>query len=164
MLLQQKNIYKLNDHQKIGQKIYRNYLTFRNVVDYVQISRRSLPRKLGSRVHSVTQESGFQWVRLKKVKQNLLDLGTVYYAASRIVDGVALMTDLSIWRGGSGNTKLKLHLHLPTFLYTTKHKHQTQNTKHKHKTQTTNHKLWYRDLRGPGARTTIVYCMYTSVV
>ena len=142
MLLQQKNIYKLNDHQKIGQKIDRNYLTFLNVVDYVQISRRSLPRKLRSRVHSVTQESGFQWVRLKKVKQNLLDrgfgLGIDYYAASRIVDGVALMTDLSIWRGGSGNTKLKLHLHLPTFLYTTKHKHKhkTQNTKHK--TQNTN--------------------------
>ena len=54
------------------------------------------------------------------------------------MDGVALMTDLSIWRGGSRNTKLKLHLHLPTFLYTTKHKHKTQNTKHK--TQNTKHK------------------------
>jgi hypothetical protein len=75
------------------------------------------------------------------VKQNLLDrgfgLGIDYYAASRIVDGVALMTDLSIWRGGSGNTKLKLHVHLPTFCTqqntntNTKHKTQTQNTKHK---------------------------------
>ncbi len=60
------------------------------------------------------------------MKQNLLDLGIDYYAASRIVDGVPLMADLSIWRGGSRNTKLKLHLHLPTFLYTTKHKHKTQ--------------------------------------
>jgi hypothetical protein len=78
------------------------------------------------------------------VKQNLLDLGfglgIDYYAASRIVDGVALMTDLSIWRGGSRNTKLKLHLHLPTFCtqQNTNTKHKTQNTKHK--TQNTKHK------------------------
>ena len=51
------------------------------------------------------------------MKQNLPDLGIDSDAANRIVDRVAwrILWRLSIWRGGSRNTKLKLNVHLPTF-------------------------------------------------
>ena len=100
MLLQPKKLCQLKDYQKIGQKIEGIYLKIPeldpDITDFV-ILMPSLPRKLRYRVHSETQESSLKLFRLKKVKQNLLDLGIDYYAdvaASRIVDGLA---DLSIW-------------------------------------------------------------------
>ena len=81
------------------------------------------------------------------MKQNLLDLGIDYYAANRIVDGVAMWQKFRrIVNWSSGNTKLKLHVQYCTPTYIFVH--------NKTQTQTQIYKYYQtHDLRGPGART-----------